>query len=171
MPVHARQDGPIRTTNKRKMAGVAKPPSHTSRGVPDVGEAARHHRRQWTGGVTRMVWSRPSARLIRWIFFRMTTPARACQEITLLFLHTHLVTNEFHSDVDAVRSAIDALLADVEHVVVMTPLDHLDWALALPLCMGISRPPEMLRRAVHQKSCFRASWFGSVSPKDSCFMV
>ena len=41
-----------------------------------------------------------------------------------------------HSDVDAVRSAIDALLADVEHVGVMTPLDHLDWALALPLCMG-----------------------------------
>ena len=41
-----------------------------------------------------------------------------------------------HSDVDAVRSAIDALLADVEHVGVMTPRDHLDWALALPLCMG-----------------------------------
>ena len=89
VPVHARQDGPIRTTNKRKTAGVAEPPSHTSRGVPNVGEA------QWTGGVTRMVWSRPSAKLIRWIFFRMTTPARACQKITLLFLHTHLVTNEF----------------------------------------------------------------------------
>ena len=59
-----------------------------------------------------------------------------------------------HSDVDAVRSAIDALLADVEHVGVMTPLDHLDWALALPLCMGISRPPEMLRRAVHRSRAF-----------------
>ena len=46
VPVQARQDGPIRITNKRKMAGVAKPPSHTSRGVPDVGEAARQHRRQ-----------------------------------------------------------------------------------------------------------------------------
>ena len=55
-----------------------------------------------------------------------------------------------HSDVDAVRSAIDALLADVEHVNVMTPLDHLDWALTLPVCMGISRPPEMLRRAIHK---------------------
>ena len=59
-----------------------------------------------------------------------------------------------HSDVDAVRSAIDALLADVKHVGVMTPLDHLDWALALPLCMGISRPPEMLRRAVHRSRAF-----------------
>ena len=95
VPVHARQDGPIRTTNKRKMAGVAKPPSHTSRGVPDVGETARQHRRQWTGGVTRMVWSRLSAKLIRWIFFRMTTPARACQKITLLCLHTQLVINVF----------------------------------------------------------------------------
>ena len=95
VPGHARQDGPTRTTNKRKTAGAAKPPSHTSRGVPDVGEAARHHRRQWTGGVTRMVWSRPSAKLIRWISFHMTTPARACQKITLLFLHTHLVTHEF----------------------------------------------------------------------------
>ena len=61
---------------------------------------------------------------------------------------------QVHSDVDAVRSAIDALLADVEHVSVMTPLDHLDWALALPLCMGISRPPEMLRRAVHRSRAF-----------------
>ena len=37
------------------MAGVAKTPSHTMRGVPNVGEAARNHRRQWTGGVPRMV--------------------------------------------------------------------------------------------------------------------
>ena len=59
-----------------------------------------------------------------------------------------------HSDFDAVRSAVDALLANVERVVVMTPLDHLDWALALPLCMGFSRPPEMLRRAVHRGRAF-----------------
>ena len=46
VPVHARQDGPTRTTDKRKkMAGVAKTPSQTMRGVPNVGEAARHHRR------------------------------------------------------------------------------------------------------------------------------
>ena len=76
-----------------------------------------------------------------------------------------------HSDIDAVRSAVDALLADVERVVVMTPLDHLDWALSLPLCMGISRPPEMLRRAAHRSRALRhrgleayrqktlASWF------------
>ena len=95
VPVHARQDGPIRTTNIRKMAGVPRPPNHTSRGVPDVGEALRQHRRQWTGGVIRMAWNRPSGKLIRWIFFRMTTPARACQKITLPFLHTHLVTNKF----------------------------------------------------------------------------
>ena len=61
---------------------------------------------------------------------------------------------QVHSDVDAVRSAVDALLADVEHVSMMTPLDHLDWALALPMCMGISRPPEMLRRAVHRSRAF-----------------
>ena len=73
-----------------------------------------------------------------------------------------------HSDIDAVRSAIDALLADVERVVVMT---HLDWALALPLCRGISRPPEMLRRAFHRGRAFGHRGFGSVSPEDSCFMV
>ena len=59
-----------------------------------------------------------------------------------------------HSDIDAVCSAVDALLTDVEHVSVMTPLDHLDWALALPLCAGISRPPEMMRRAVHRGRVF-----------------
>ena len=36
----------------------------------------------------------------------------------------------------------------------MTPLDHLEWALALPVCRGISRPPEMLRRAVHRGRAF-----------------
>ena len=41
VPGHVRQDGPIRTTDKRKTAGVARPPNHTSRGVPNVGEAAR----------------------------------------------------------------------------------------------------------------------------------
>ena len=46
VPVHVRQDGPTETTNKRKMAGVAKPPSHTLRGVPNVGETARYLRRQ-----------------------------------------------------------------------------------------------------------------------------
>ena len=59
-----------------------------------------------------------------------------------------------HSDVDAVRSAIEALLADVVRVGVMTPLDYLVWALALPLCMGISRPPEMLRRMIHRSRAF-----------------
>ena len=85
MPVHARRGGPTRTENKRKMAGVPRPPSHTSRGVPDVGEAPRQYRRQWTGGVTRMVWSRPSAKLIRWIFVLIVTPARACQKISAMW--------------------------------------------------------------------------------------
>ena len=43
---------------------------------------------------------------------------------------------QVHSDVDAVRSAIDALLADVEHVGVMTPLDHLDWAFGVAVVYG-----------------------------------
>ena len=59
-----------------------------------------------------------------------------------------------HSVVDVVRRAIEALLADVVRVGVLTPLNHLERALALPLCMGISRPPEMLRRAVHRSRAF-----------------
>ena len=54
-----------------------------------------------------------------------------------------------HSVIGAVRSAVVVLLADVVRVVVTTPLDRLDWAVARPLCVGISRPPELLRRAVH----------------------
>ena len=53
-----------------------------------------------------------------------------------------------------VRRAIEALLADVVRVGVFTPLNHLERALALPLCMGISRPPEMLRRVVHRSRAF-----------------
>ena len=53
----------------------------TTRGVPNAGEAAHYHRRQWTGGAPRMVWSRPSAGLIRWFFFQIVKPARACQMI------------------------------------------------------------------------------------------
>ena len=59
-----------------------------------------------------------------------------------------------HSVVDVVRRAIEALLADVVRVGVLTPLNHLERALALPLCMGISRPPEMLRRVVHRSRAF-----------------
>ena len=69
------------------------------------------------------------------------------------FSHSSL-DQRVRSDVDTVRSTIDALQADVERVVVMTPLDHLDWALASTLCWGISRPPEMLRRAVHRSRAF-----------------
>ena len=83
----------------------------------------------------------------------MTTPACACQKITLLFLHTHLVTTNL-SVVDVVRRAIEALLADVVRVGVLTSLNQLERALALPLCMGISRPPEMLRRVVHRSRAF-----------------
>ena len=36
----------------------------------------------------------------------------------------------------------------------MTPLDHLKWALALPVRRGISRPPEILRRAIHRGRAF-----------------
>ena len=94
VPVRARRDGPKRTANKGKMAGVAETPSQTTCGVPNAGEAAHHHRRQWTSGAPRMVWSRPSAELIRWIFFQIVMPARACQVITQLF-HTLLGTNGF----------------------------------------------------------------------------
>ena len=59
-----------------------------------------------------------------------------------------------HSVVLVVRRTIDALLADVVRVGVLTPLNHLERALALPLCMGISRPPEMLRRVVHRSRAF-----------------
>ena len=37
------------------MVAVTKTPSQTMREVPNVGEAARHHRRQWTGGMPRIV--------------------------------------------------------------------------------------------------------------------
>ena len=59
-----------------------------------------------------------------------------------------------HSVVVVVRRAIEALLPDVVRVGVLTPMDHLERALALPLCMGISRPPEMLRRVVHRSRAF-----------------
>ena len=59
-----------------------------------------------------------------------------------------------HSVVVVVRRAIEALLADVVRVGVLTQLDHIERALALPLCMGISRPPEMLRRVVHRSRAF-----------------
>ena len=103
VPVHARQNGPTRTTNKKKKkkdGWGSKTPSQTMRGVPDVGHSSCAQR--------------------------------------------------VHSVVDVVRRAIEALFADVVRVGVLTPLNHLERALALPLCMGISRPPEMLRRVVHR---------------------
>ena len=154
VPVHARQDGPIRTTNKRRMTGVPRPPSHTSRGVPDVGEAPRQHRRQWTGGV-HSDGLEPSEWEINSLDFLSDDDASSCMsEDNTPFSSHSSCDQQVHSDVDAVRSVIDALLADVEQVSVMTPLDHLDWALALPMCVGISRPPEMLRRAVHRSRAF-----------------
>ena len=170
VPVRARRDGPKRTANKGKIARIANTPSQTTRGVPNAGEAAHHHRRQWTGGAPRMVWSRPSAELIRWIFLSDSDASSCMSGDNATFSHSSW-DQRVHSDIDAVRSAIDALLADVERVVLMTPLDHLKWALALPVCREISRPPEMLRRAVHRGRAFGQSWFGSVSPEDSCFRV
>ena len=85
VPGHARRDGPTKTSNRRKMIGVAKTPSRATRGVPNVGEAIYHHRRQWIGGAPRMVWSRPRTKLIRWIFVLIVTPARACQKISAMW--------------------------------------------------------------------------------------
>ena len=55
-------------------------------------------------------------------------------------------------DFDAVREVVEALLADSVMLARMSPLAHLKWALSLPLCMGLSRPPELLARAAHRSS-------------------
>ena len=55
-------------------------------------------------------------------------------------------------DFDAIREEVEALLTDTARMAVMDPFDHLEWALALPLCMGLSRPPELLGRAAHRCS-------------------
>ena len=57
VPGHARRDGPTKTSNRREMIGVInkKNPSRATRGVPNVGKAIYHHRRQWIGGAPRMV--------------------------------------------------------------------------------------------------------------------
>ena len=76
--VHARQDDPTKTTDKKKNGWGSETPSQTMRGVPNVGHSSCAQR--------------------------------------------------IHSVVDVVRRAIDALLADVVRVGVLTPLNHLERA-------------------------------------------
>ena len=60
-------------------------------------------------------------------------------------------------DFDAVRAEVESLLADLERMAAMSPLDHLEWALMLPTCAGLSRPPGLLGHAVHTSDQMEAA--------------
>ena len=74
-------------------------------------------------------------------------------------------TQRVHSVVDVVRRAIEALLADVVRVGVLTPLNHLERTVALPLCFGDLTSTRNAEACGSQNLCFRVSWFGTDGQK------